>query len=411
MDWADTAEQAGFRREVHEFIETRLPAWYRARRTLGEGHHVGPFSDDYGGDRASSEPVRRDAALEWARALADRRWVAPHWPSEYGGGGMTTMEQFIFRQEMARAGAPTVGGGGVQMLGPAMLVHGSEEQKRDYLPAILSGETAWGQGFSEPGAGSDLAGLQTRALRDGDEYVVNGQKIWTSGAHNADWIFALVRTDPDAPKHRGISMLLFDIHSPGVSVRPLISAGWQHDLNETFFEDVRVPASQVLGEPNRGWYVAMTLLDFERSNIAGAEEVRAHLRELLDYTRSERGARQTDERMRLARAELTDRYIESEVLFNFSFRIISMQSHGVVPNYESSVSKIFGATLEQTVARSAMKVFGLYSNVWDRTDEHAPLASSFTQLYVHSIPRTIMGGSNEIQRNVIATRGLGLPRG
>jgi alkylation response protein AidB-like acyl-CoA dehydrogenase len=199
---------------------------------------------------------------------------------------MTAMEQFIFKQEMAAAGAPAVGGGGVQMLGPAMLVHGSEDQKREYLPKILSGEVGWAQGFSEPGAGSDLGSLQTRAARDGDEYVVNGQKIWTSGAHDADWIFMLARTDPDAPKHRGISMLLFDIHTPGVSVRPLISAGWQHDLNETFFEDVRVPAGQILGEENRGWYVAMTLLDFERSNIAGAVEARKELDEVSCRTAS-----------------------------------------------------------------------------------------------------------------------------
>ena len=411
MDWSDTPQQAAFRQEVRTFIEQRLPAWYKRKSTLGGGHHVGPFSDDFGGDRkATEDPVRQQAATDWVNALTEHRWVAPHWPQEYGGGGLSSLEQFVFKQEMARASAPTVGGGGVQMLGPAMLVHGTEEQKRHYLPAILNGQTAWAQGFSEPAAGSDLASLQTRAVRDGDEFIVNGQKIWTSGGHKADWIFALVRTDPEAPKHRGISMLLFDIHSPGVSVRPLISAGWQHDLNETFFEDVRVPASQVLGELNRGWYVAMTLLDFERSNIAGAVEARAHLEELFRYVHSTQGALQSGGLDR-TRMELTDRYIESEVLFGFSFSIISLQARKVDLNYEASVSKIFGATLDQAVPRTAMKVFGLYSNIWDREDKYAPLAASFTQLYVHTIPRSIMGGSNEIQRGLIATRGLGLPRG
>ena len=240
MDWADDATQAEFRSRVRTFIEERLPDYYG--RSLENGAHLGPFSENWGGDRVSEDERPRSAATAWADALSEQRWVAPHWPEQYGGGGLSSMEQFILKQEMARAGAPSVGGGGVQMLGPAILVHGSDEQKQRYLPGVLSGDVSWAQGFSEPGAGSDLASLQTRAVRDGDDYVVNGQKIWTSGAHSADWIFALVRTDPDAPKHRGISMLLFDIHTPGVTVRPLISAGWQHDLNETFFEDVRVPA-------------------------------------------------------------------------------------------------------------------------------------------------------------------------
>ncbi len=299
MDWSDSPEQASFRRQVREFIQRRLPDYYR--RTYAQGRHVGPFPEDPEGDRNSADPVREAAANDWTQALVQQRWIAPHWPREYGGAGMSAMEQFIFKQEMATAGAPSIGGGGVQMLGPAMLVHGTDEQKREYLPKILSGEVSWAQGFSEPGAGSDLASLQTRAARDADEYVVNGQKIWTSGAHRAGWIFLLARTDPDAPKHRGISMLLFDIHSPGVSVRPLISAGWQHDLNETFFEDVRVPASPILGDENRGWYVAMTLLDFERSNIAGAVYARKQLGEVLEYIRTPEGQEHAQNRLATAR--------------------------------------------------------------------------------------------------------------
>ena len=194
MDWNDTPEQAAFRAEVRKVIQERLPARYRQ-----------DADEEYGGwqaDRKSEDADIRQAAIDWASALAEKGWVAPHWPQEYGGAGLSPMEQFIFRQEMASAGAPAVGGMGVQMLGPTLIVHGSEEQKKEHLPKILSGEVAWCQGYSEPGAGSDLASLQTRAVRDGDEYVINGQKIWTSGAHTADWLFALVRTDPDAPKHR-----------------------------------------------------------------------------------------------------------------------------------------------------------------------------------------------------------------
>src|SRR5690606_21110899 len=182
--------------------------------------------------------------------LAERGWIAPHWPKEYGGAGLTPMEQFIFKQEMAQAQAPAVGGMGVSLLGPTLIVHGTEEQRAEHLPRILSGEVAWAEGYSEPGAGSDLASLQARAIRDGDEYVINGQKIWTSGAHTADWLFALVRTDPEAPKHRGISFLMMDRNTPGITVRPLINMGWTHGFNETFVEDVHVPAKHLVGDEN-----------------------------------------------------------------------------------------------------------------------------------------------------------------
>jgi len=188
------------------------------------------------------------------------------------------MEQFVLNQELARAGAPGVGGSGVALLGPTLILHGTAAQRAKYLPPILAGEVTWAQGYSEPGAGSDLASLQTRAERDGDDFILNGQKIWTSGAHAADSIFALVRTDLQAPKHRGISFLLLeDIHAPGITVRPLIDMGGRHYFNEVFFDDVRVPARNLVGELNRGWYVGMTLLDFERSNIGGAVGARRTL--------------------------------------------------------------------------------------------------------------------------------------
>src|SRR5262245_61254999 len=203
MDWNDSPEQAAFRAEVLELIETRLPARYKEQAAAGELRERA-----WETDRKSSDPAARQAAMAWHQALSEHGWVAPHWPKEYGGAGLTAMEQFILNQEIARAGAPGVGGSGVSLLGPTLIVHGTDEQKRRYLPPILNAEVTWAQGYSEPGAGSDLASLQTRAVRDGDDFVINGQKIWTSAAHTADAIFALVRTDPEAPKHRGISFLL-----------------------------------------------------------------------------------------------------------------------------------------------------------------------------------------------------------
>ena len=401
MDWADTPEQASFRNEVQTLIKSGLPEAYRH----GDG--------DWEKDRKSENAADRDAAKQWQDALAAKGWVAPHWPKEYGGAGLSPMEQFIFKQEMAIAQAPSVGGQGVSQLGPTLIIHGTDEQKAEHLPKILSGEVNWRQGYSEPGSGSDLASLQTRAVRDGDDYVINGQKIWTSGAHIADWLYALVRTDPDAPKHRGISFLLMDKHTPGITVRPLINMAWSHEFNETFFEDVRVPARDRVGEENRGWYVGATLLDFERSNISGAIVARRNIDELIEYAKTDEGKAKS----RLAshdtlRHELAQEYTETEVMFQFSFRIISMQSAGQIPNYEASTAKLFNSELVQRLARTGTKIFGLHSNVWaSEDDKSAPVETKFTFEYVRSVPATIAAGTSEIQRNIIATRGLGLPRG
>jgi alkylation response protein AidB-like acyl-CoA dehydrogenase len=322
------------------------------------------------------------------------------------------MEQFIFNSEMAYTGAPQVGGGGLRLLGPTVLVHGTEEQKQKLLPPTLSGDILWAQGFSEPGAGSDLASLQTRAVRDGDEYLINGQKMWTSSAHKANWIFGMFRTDPDAPKHRGISFFVMSMATPGISVRPIVSMGFRHATNETFYEDVRVPADQMIGEENRGWYVGMTLLDYERSGIGGAIGNRQFIDRIIEHVATPEGAAQIEHGgLRRARADLAEHYVASEVMFNLSFRVASMQAAGMLPNYEASMGKMFYTELRQRVARTGMKAFGLYANLWDGDDPRAPVSAESTQVYVHSVVLTIAGGSSEIQRNIIATRGLGLPRG
>ena len=400
MDWNDSPEQAAFRAEVLDLIEQHLPTRYKEQAAAGELRERA-----WETDRKSSDPAARQAAMAWHQALSERGWVAPHWPKEYGGAGLTPMEQFILNQEIARAGAPGVGGSGVSLLGPTLIVHGTDEQKQRYLPPILNAEVTWAQGYSEPGAGSDLASLQTRAVRDGDDFVINGQKIWTSAAHTADAIFALVRTDPDAPKHRGISFLLIDdIKTPGISIRPLIDMSNGHYFNEVFFDNVRVPATNLVGELNRGWYVGMTLLDFERSNIAGAVAARRTLLRLLDQIRSDEVLRRLAQ-SRAIKNELADRYVETEVMFQYSFRIISMQARGEIPNYEASTAKLFNSELSQRLAQTAMQCIGLRGGLLSDGG-----VRSYARSYLGAVPATIRGGTSEVQRNIIATRGLGLPR-
>ena len=402
MDWNDTPQQAEFRQQVRTFLQERLPTIYRdheARR-----HESSGLENDWQQDLHNGTPEEQAAAQEWADALGEQGWGQPHWPSEYGGASLSPIDQFILKQEFATVDAPAIGG---HLIGSTLLVHGTDEQKEKFLAPTLRGEMRWAQGFSEPGAGSDLGSLQCRAIRDGDEYIVNGQKLWTSAGHKANWIFGLFRTDPDAPKHRGITFLMIDATTPGVSVRRIDSMGWEHATNETFYEDVRVPADQVVGEVNRGWYVGMTLLDYERSGIGGAVEHRRAIEELIAHV----GADASPHRAPLVRHEIADRYIESEVLYNLAMRVVSIHAAGALPNYEASMGKMYRSELAQRVARTGMKAFGQYANLWSPAEPLAPLHAKHTQGSCHTVVGTIAGGSSEIQRNIIATRGLGLPRG
>jgi alkylation response protein AidB-like acyl-CoA dehydrogenase len=323
------------------------------------------------------------------------------------------MEQFIMNEEFAEAGAPTVGGGmGVSMAGPTIIVHGTDEQKAEHLPSILKGETWWCQGFSEPGSGSDLASLQTRAVRDGDDYVINGQKIWTSNAQRANRMFMLARTDPEAPKHRGISFFLLDFNSPGITVQPLVQMAGTAGFNQVYFDNVRVPAKNVVGEVNRGWYVGTTTLDFERSGIGSAVGTRKTVESLIDYAKANAGTnRSTLDRNPLARYELIDRYIEAHVAKMLSYRIVDMQNRGMIPNHEASMAKLFSTELSQRIARTSMKMIGLYGLDYERGSPSAPSNADYSHSYLQSVGQTIAGGTSEIQRNIIAQRGLGMPRG
>ena len=391
MNFKDTPKEAIWRQEVRGFLRENAPA--RLRDALGEGALFGQGA----------------MMREWRKRVAAKGWIAPHWPREYGGAGMSAKDQFIMNEEFAEAEAPNVGGFGVMMIGPTLIAHGSEEQKQRFLPSILRGETSWCQGYSEPGAGSDVASLQTRAQRDGDDYLINGQKIWTTGAQYADWMYMLARTDPDAPKHRGISMFLFDMKSPGVSVRPLTTMAGAQTFNEVFFDNVRVPASQRVGEENRGWYVGATLLDFERSGIGNAVGVRKQLERMLAYVRSEpeKLAFHLNPSLRL---EFADRWIEADVAKWLSYRVISMQAAGQIPNYEASMTKLYLSELNQRIARLSMHMIGARGMLADTKSPHSAMGGRVATSYVGSVSSTIAGGTSEIQRNVIATRGLGLPR-
>jgi alkylation response protein AidB-like acyl-CoA dehydrogenase len=390
MNFADTPTDAAFRREVQEFLRNELPPDLRAADDAVLGVGIG------------EDERERD----WLRKLAKRGWVAPAWPKEYGGAGLSVMQQFIFNEEMARASAPRPNFLAIGLAGPTIIVHGTEEQKKEHLSGILSGETFWCQGFSEPGSGSDLASLQTRAVQDGDDFIINGQKIWTSGAHRSQRMMLLARTDTEVPKHKGISYFLLDMKAPGVTVRPLTNMADTPSFNEVFFDNVRVPKEDLLGDLNRGWYVATTTLDFERSGIINAISLQNLVRTIADYARAHP---RTDARATL-RHEIVERAIEAQIAVVFSYRVATMQAKGLIPNQEASITKLFGSELAQRIARTAVKVEGLYGQL-NEGSPHSPVDGRFDAWYRISVGSTLAGGTSEIQRSVIAQRGLGLPRG
>jgi alkylation response protein AidB-like acyl-CoA dehydrogenase len=393
MEFRDTPEEAAFRTEVKSFINGNLPPVLKG---------VSAFEQP---DDAAIDTAMKD----WRTAVGKRGWTAPHWPKEYGGAGMSVVEQFVYSEEMANARAPQTGGSGVGMLGPVLIRYGTEEQQKEHLPRITSGEVQWCQGYSEPGSGSDLASLQTRAVRDGDDFVLNGQKIWTSGAHRADWMFLLARTDPNAPKHRGISMLLMDMKSPGIQVQPLITLAGDHVFNQEYFDNVRVPAKNIVGEENRGWYVGAALLDFERSNIAGAIGHKHFVDDIIAMAKAAPASTGVTHRMKRVRNELADRAVEAEIARLISYRLISIQKRGGVPNYEASMSKNYGAELGQRIASTGMHLLGMVGGLGHKVEKN-PLKGRITHAYMSTVASTIAAGTSEVNRNVIATRGLGLPR-
>jgi len=391
VDFQFTGEDDAFRQDVREFLKQELPA-------------------DWEGGGRYPEEGGWDFTLQLRKKMAEKGWLTMHWPEEYGGQDASPVRSAIFSEELTYNRTPGRDIFGVRMLGPTLMIYGTEGQKLTHLPPVARGEVQWCQGYSEPESGSDLASLSTRAVLDGDEYVINGAKIWTSMAHRADWIMLLTRTDPDAPKHRGITFILVDMKTPGIEVRPIVNMAGRHEFNQIMFDNVRVPRANVVGEENRGWYVAVTLLDFERSGIDYSASARRLMDELKDYVTetTQNGKPLMD--LPWIRSLLADRYIDCEVARLMAYKVAYMQSQGLVPNKEASMSKVFGSETLQRVTAAGMEIMGMYG-ILGRDEKWAPLMGRVQEAWMSSFADTIAAGTSEIQRNIIASRGLGLPRG
>ena len=362
------------------------------------------------GDDEDNSDSSWDFNLVMRKKLAEKGWLTMAWPEEYGGQSASHMMQVIFSEEMSYNRAPGRDVFGTRMMAPTLMIHGTEEQKKQFLPPVSRGDVQWCQGYSEPESGSDLASLQTRAVEDGDDFVVNGTKIWTSSAHRADHIMVLTRTDPDAPKHRGISFLLCDMNTPGITVNPIINMADDHGFNMVTFEDVRIPKKNLVGEQNRGWYVGATLLDFERSGVDYSAGAKRTLEELVDFAKNNKknGTLIADDPV--MRNRFADLAIEVEVSKLISYNIAWMQSQGLVPNKEASMGKVLGTELQQHVSYTGMQMLGMHGQLGPGSS-HAPLKGRIGHMYLTDVSQTIQAGTSEINRNIIATRGLGLPRG
>jgi alkylation response protein AidB-like acyl-CoA dehydrogenase len=361
------------------------------------------------GHRPADGPEMRDFDLAWQMRQYEAGWAGIAWPAEYGGRGLSTIQQLIWYEEYARAGAPYVGVNFVGLLhgGPTLIANGDETQKNDHLARILRGEEVWCQGFSEPGAGSDLASLRTRAVIEGDELVINGQKIWTSFAQWADYQELLVRTDPEAPKHKGISWVICDMKTPGVRVRPIKTMAGNYEYCEVFYDDVRVPLANIVGGLNNGWRIAMSTLSFERGTGFMAEQVAlATELEALITLAGER----TDARGRkmIADEEIARKLamLRAEVaaLQAMTYAGISLNERRGTPGAEASILRLYHGLLTQRLYKLSLSVLG--ADALERSDPE----SGWTGPYLYSFSRTIGGGTAEIQRNIIAERVLGLPR-
>lgn len=396
MDFQFTPEQDAYRAKVRSWIETNLPKELCVEDARDE--RIAPDRETF---------IKRRA---WQRKMYDAGWVGISWPKQYGGQGADLMEQVIFDEEYTDARAPVLPGySGIALCGPTLMQWGTDEQKDRFLQRTLSGDVIWCQGYSEPGAGSDLAGLQTRAVEDGDDFVVNGQKVWTSGAQYADWIFMLVRTDPNAPKHNGISYLLVDMKTPGVTVRPLVLANGHAHFNEVFFEDVRVPKANVVGPKNEGWKVTITTLMFERT-IAGGGNYREQVQRLAELARrvSINGQPAWDQSW--VRQKLANLLIECESLKLTRLRTLTRQLKGLPPGPEGSMLKLTGSELGVRIAQFASEMLGDQCLLNQPTEE-VPDAPRWYNRVLSARQYTIAGGTSEIQHNIMGERVLELPKG
>ncbi len=385
MDLSYAPEDEAYRARVRAWLQVHVPA-------------------------ARGVPADPRAAIEhakaWQHTLYDAGFVGAAWPKEYGGQAASVTQQVVLNEELARAAAPAlINTVGLNILAPALILHGSDEQKRRFLPKILKAEEIWCQGFSEPNAGSDLGALRTRAIDDGDSFIVNGQKTWTSLAPVADWCFLLARTHPDAPKQDGISYLLADMRSPGVTVRPIRQITGKRHFSEVFFDNVRVPKSNLVGEKNKGWAIAKATLSFERSGLAGVVELEKPLARLKLLAAIV--GRLTDPVIRQRLAQLV---IDKEALKYTGYRVLTQQLRGAALGPESAIGKLVASELRQRIMDAAMEIEGPHA-VLGRRNPHAVDGGRWQGLYLDARAYTIGGGTSEVMRNIIAERALGLPKG
>ena len=390
-------EEIAFQQEVRTFIAENYPE--NLRSVQDEGHDLS--KEDF---------------LSWHRILAKKGWIAPAWPVEYGGTGWTATQRFIWSEELAAADCVGTMPFGLSMVGPVIYTFGTPEQKAQFLPGILSGDDWWCQGYSEPGAGSDLASLRTKAVRDGDHYVVNGQKTWTTMAQHADWGFFLVRTDSDAKAQEGISFLLINMKTPGVTVRPIITLGGEHEVNEVWLEDVRVPVENRVYEENKGWTCAKFLLAHERTGIAAVARSKRGVEKIKAIARTE----QDGDRPLIAnpffKRKISELEIDLTALEFTELRSLAGEAAGKGPGPESSLLKIKGSEIQQRITVLALEAVGHYGAPYFRGfgegDNEHPIGPDYAHraapTYFNTRKTTIYGGSNEIQRNIIAKMVLGI---
>jgi alkylation response protein AidB-like acyl-CoA dehydrogenase len=390
MDFAYSPEQRCFRDE--------LRSWLEARKTAGEIPGVGHASlDDYVAE-----------GKRWQLRLHEGGWCGLHWPASYGGRGIGIVEQIIFQEELARIGSPQlVNLLALSMVGPLLIDHGTESQKVRYLRPILDASEIWCQGYSEPGAGSDLAAVATRAELDGDEYVVNGQKVWTSYAQYADMCILLARTSSVGAKHQGLTLMVVDMRSSGIEVRPLRQMNGDSEFNEVYFTDVRVPRENVVGAEGQGWKMAVALLMYERATLTFQRQLqsRVALEELMRFARERRGSTGDP----VVAQRVAQAYIESQALRFTSLRHLTRQLCGEPPGPEGSIEKLFWSEMYQRMLEIPLSIAGPYGQLTSE-DARAPAGGRWPHLFLYSRGRTIAAGTSEIQRGIIAQRVLGLPK-
>jgi alkylation response protein AidB-like acyl-CoA dehydrogenase len=393
MDLNLTPSEQGFRDEFRAWLKANIP----------------PDWDASGFDDSEH---RFEYLRAWQKKMNEAGWVGISWPEEYGGRGASLMEQTIFIEEMARAAAPPlINVLGLSLLGPTLIAYGTEAQKKRFLKNILSADEIWCQGYSEPNAGSDLASLRTEAVLDGDHFVVNGQKTWTSFGHHADFCFGVVRTDPDATKHKGLTYMLIDMHSPGVTVRPLKQMTGESEFNEVFFQNVRVPVENVVGKVNGGWEISIATLMFERGTLGASLQItfKRQIERLIELSRRiDHNGRAASEDSSI-RQKLAQIYTEIEIFRLNQMRTLTRMARTGVPGPEGSIQKIFWSEMNQRMQQVAMEILGPFGQL-TRESDYAVDHGQWAHAYLRSRGNTIEAGTSEIQRNIIGHFVLGLPK-